>query len=99
MRSTNTISANSNETTPAAAIDANSESPGDPTLNCMPMPASAPTSISPSTPSASTPLRSISIRPSAASANGTAKSGALPSQWEISSINVLLPECAAGDGG
>ena len=85
-RSQTTITANSTDTAAAAAIEPSSAMPGSCTASCTPMPASAPTSISPSAPSDSTPARSETISPSAASANGTAKSGMLPSQCAIRSM-------------
>jgi hypothetical protein len=67
-RSQITITANSTETRLAASIASTSDTAGWPSAICAPMPASAPTSISPSAPSESTPARSQMMRPSAASA-------------------------------
>lgn len=67
-RSQITITANSTDTTLAASMASTSDTAGWPMAICAPMPASAPTSISPSAPSESTPARSHTMRPSAASA-------------------------------
>ncbi len=60
-------------------------------ISDAPIPDKAPTSIKPSAPSAKTPVRSIMIKPNAASAKGTAKSGILPIQLAIIFISPALP--------